>query len=71
MVLEFLVGVQFEYSMNHNEHESISRKGAKRRREESFQDKLSLNTFASFLCVFAPLRETFLSAYETEPLLNF
>jgi hypothetical protein len=49
--------VQFENSMNHNEHERISRKDAKAQRKT-----------ASLLCVFAPLRETFLSVYETEPL---
>jgi hypothetical protein len=42
-----------------NSDESISRKDAKaqRRHQESFQDKLSFNSFASFPCVFAPLRE--------------
>jgi hypothetical protein len=49
--------VQFENSVNHNKHERISRKDAKAQRKT-----------ASLLCAFAPLRETFLSAYETDPL---
>jgi hypothetical protein len=54
-----LIVVQFENSMNRNEHERISRKDAKAQRKT-----------ASLLCAFASLRETFLSVYETEPLLK-
>jgi hypothetical protein len=61
--------VQFEILCTIYHQERISRKGAKAQRG-STQRASVIQTFAVFLCVFAPLRETvfFFSSFETDPL---
>jgi hypothetical protein len=54
--------------VNKNQDERNSRKGAKAQRKAAKINKHSNSL--RLLCVFAPLRETFLSAYETESLLT-